>query len=259
MPDGKLQDLWEIEYGGGLSSAELDEWAERIEGGFNYYAWEGAIADAVRRGELSQDQGRQLMSRMTQRMQARARKLRQPAPEAPTAPSWQAPVREPEVTPLAPASQMYYPFIEGLDTPAMQSYFKYQFPQIFAEFGGEAAMTANERARLKALKEVRGYEGIVGRAEAGVKEAGFPLGKVKRPIGETLKVQEAGVTLEKARGKVQSAVDRYRAMMERHPFEEFLKKYPFAKKYMELSPTERARQTGAYPSRFRPRTRWLGF
>lgn len=159
----------------------------------------------------------------------------------------------PEAERLAPASDLYYPFIEGLPSPAMQEYYRRNVPQQFySQFGVERKNIALQEAER--LRDI--YGGKIERAERGVKEALTTLSQ-PGPIAERLMgVREARTTLEKMRAKGKSRAARVSKIREREdPFLSSLRAFPFAERYGRLSPGQR----GEYTSRLRPPTRFLGF
>jgi len=160
-----------------------------------------------------------------------------------------------EVAPLSPASKEYYAFIEGLPTPAMQEHYKYQFPAIYAQFGGDQAMAAAEAERIEAvsladrLKDtLKKRTGDVKREKASLGVAYGARANIYGPLGQATAAQAA------SEERVKRAVAaRNKTLSKPHPFKSHLQQYPFIEDYGKLSPRTR----GEDVSRYAPRARYL--
>ncbi len=162
-----------------------------------------------------------------------------------------------------PASEAYFSFIEGLESPAMQDFFRRNVPPELATevFGGAQADTGLQSAlaQLEARKDVR------SRAQRGLREV-TPATPALAPFGsgsflaaqESVKArQEAQERLTRTRGGVRSASERVRAIRKaKTPFQLELEQFPFLERFRSQTP----RQRGDFSaSKLRPVTRFLGF
>lgn len=161
--------------------------------------------------------------------------------------------KEPEVPLLGKAGDIYYPFIKGLPSPAMQEYFTRNIPQEISSWFGRDIEQPGLRRAMEAL---RGAKGRRGRAERAV-GALTPIHPKSAPTAERLGAhREARGELAAAKGKVKRTAKRIATLRKRpHPFQAYLEKYPFVEEYMRKPPAER----GYFPSTYRPPTRWLSF
>jgi len=161
---------------------------------------------------------------------------------------------KPQPTRLMPRAEgKYYRFIEDLPTPAMQSYYKHQFPYIFGKFGGDQSRLDWWTGKTTPLKGLRGAKDQRAEAQSALSRAQEQRGA--RGTG-TVALYDAGQALKAASARVRRLAEKQRRLeAARDPFAVYLEKYPFLKDYMKKAPRER----GEFPSQYAPPTRHLGF
>ena len=152
-------------------------------------------------------------------------------------------------------------------SPAMQAYFRSEFPYIFEEFGGEARRQAWAETQARAQAEAarlgekrRGLQWVAGKKKEylpvarGEGMGGFAYPYGQEPVGAT---QTFAESYQDTLRRIASIGRREQAIRGKpkaiDPWATFLANYPFMEKFITVPPAER----GFFPARFSPFTRWI--